>query len=435
MEDRLSHPWDLLVGDWFSRTLPAPTPRRARTLGLPGKADAIVGMRRSGKTWMLLGEIAARRASGVPPERSLYLSLEDERLVNLESSELGGLLDAWWRRYPEVATGPCWLVLDEVQNVPGWERFVRRVLDRGQVQIAVTGSSARLLSREIATALRGRSLATEVLPFGFDEVLAHRGLQLPARWPPGEAERAMLQHHADRYLEEGGFPEVVDLPAVERERILHDYVDVVLFRDVVERHAATNVPALRRLVRRFASAPGTSFSVHRFYNDLRSQGIGVSKDTLHAYVDHMEDAFLVFRVPIFSDSERVRAVNPVKTYSVDTGLSRAFAARAEPGHLLENAVYLELRRRGGDIAWLRTRSGFEVDFVVQGNGTMQLFQVCADPSAPDTRERELRAVGEAMAELGLDRATVVTRLHEEEVRVGAGSVRFVPAWRWLVPGG
>lgn len=147
----MTPPWDIIVADWFARPLPAPTPRRVRTAVLPGKAAAVVGMRRSGKTWLVLGEIAARIAAGSPRERELYVSLEDERLADIDARALGGLLDAWWRRFPEVAAGPCRLALDEVQNVPGWERFVRRVLDRGQVQVTVTGSSARLLSREIAT--------------------------------------------------------------------------------------------------------------------------------------------------------------------------------------------------------------------------------------------------------------------------------------------
>lgn len=426
--------WDTVVADWFARPLPSPTPRRARTVGLARKADAIVGMRRSGKTWLVLGELAARTASGVARERSLYISLEDERLVGVRASELGGVLDAWFRRFPAVADQPCWLALDEVQNVPGWERFVRRILDRGGLQVVVTGSSAKLLSREIATSLRGRSLATEVLPFALDEVLAHRGLHVPTRWPPAEADRARLQSAADRYLEEGGFPEVVDLPEAERRRVLLDYVDVVLLRDIVERHGATNVPALRRIVRRMASSPATQLSVHKLHDDLRSQGIGVGKDTLHEYVEHVQDAYLAFRVPVRSDSERVRAVNPAKCYAIDPGLSRAFSSRPDVGRLLENVVYLELRRRGGEITWLRTRSGYEVDFAVDGASGTALYQVCADPTDEATRARELRALDEGMRELELDEATVVTRLHEETVDAGAGTVRMIPAWRWLVEG-
>lgn len=428
----MTAPWDIIIADWFARPLPTPTPRRIRTVGLAGKADAIIGMRRSGKTWLVLSEIAARLAAGAPRETELYISLEDERLVDVDGRSLGGLLEAWWRRFPGAAQKPCHLALDEVQNAHGWERFVRRILDRGNLRVAVTGSSARLLSSEIATSLRGRSVAIEVLPFALDEVLAHRGHAVPARWPPSESERAVLQHATDRYLDEGGFPEVLGLPEAERHRVLRDYVDVVLFRDIVERHSASNVHALRRIVRRLASSPSTTFSVHRLHNDLKSQGISIGKDKLYEYLDHVEDAFLAFRIPIRSESERVRAVNPVKTYAIDPGLARAYAARLEPGHLLENVVYLELRRRGGDIAWVRTRGGFEVDFAIQTGAQTSLVQVCTDPTDPTTRSRELRGLGEAMAELDVDEATIVTRLHEEEIAVPAGTVRMVPAWRWLL---
>jgi len=436
VDDSLPAPWDIIVADWFARSLPTATQRDVATAQLPGKADAIIGMRRSGKTWLVLGEIARRIAAGAERERLLYVSLEDERLADIDARELGGLVDAWFRRYPDVARGPATLALDEVQAVPGWERFVRRMLDRGELRVIVTGSSARLLSREIATSLRGRSVTTEVFPFSLREVCRHRGVALPSRWPPAEAERAALQHAADRYLDEGGFPEVLGLAQPsDRQRVLQDYVDVVLFRDIVERFDATNVVALRRIVRRLASQPASSLSVHKLFNDLKSQGVSVGKDTLHEYLAHVEDAYLAFRVPMFSDSEKQRASNPVKTYAIDPGLVRAFTAKPEQGHLLENVVYLELRRRGGDVAWYRTASGYEVDFVVtrgNNNASRALVQVCFDPSDAEVRERELRALREAMEELAIERAVIVTRLHEEQIDVGVGTVDVVPAWRWLL---
>ena len=425
--------WDDLVAEWFSRSLPEITPRRVHTRNLPGKADAVIGMRRAGKSWLLLGEISAARRAGAPEGSILYVSLEDDRLTGVDVTDLAGLLEAWYRRHPEAARGPGWLILDEVQVVPGWERFVRRVLDGGITRIAVTGSSARLLSKEIATAMRGRSLPVEVLPFGFDEWLAHRGIATPARWPPGPAERAVLVHAFDRYLDVGGFPEVAGRTDGDRRAILRDYVDVVLLRDVLERHAATNLPALRRLVTRFVSTPGSSFSVHKFHNDLRSQGIAIGKDALYASVDHVEDAYLGFRVAIRSESERVRATNPVKLYPIDPGLARAFATRAEVGHLLEDAVYLELRRRGGEITWLRTRQGFEVDFAIDHADGLGLVQVCADWSDPVTRARELRALEAAMQELGVEEARVVTLVDTGE-ELG-GRVRVVPAWEWVLRSG
>jgi predicted AAA+ superfamily ATPase len=174
--------------------------------------------------------------------------------------------------------------------------------------------------------------------------------------------------------------------------------------------------------------------VHKLHQDLRSQGIGIGKDTLYSYVEHVQDAFLGFRVPIRSDSERVRATNPTKLYPVDPGLARAFGHRTERGHLLECAVYLELRRRGGEISWMRTTAGTEVDFVVDDAVGPHLVQVCAEWSDPATIARELRACADAVADTGVAEVVVVTRHDRAEHEVPGAHVRVVPAWAWLLPG-
>lgn len=426
---------DQLVADFQDRALPRGTPRRARLAGLPGKADAVIGMRRSGKTWLLYEEILRLEAGGVPRAQMLYVNFEDERLAGLQVEHLQLIPEALLRRFPAVAHQRQHYFFDEIQNVSGWERFVRRLLDQGDVQVSLTGSSARLLGAELATSLRGRSLATELLPFGFDEALAHQGVGVPERWPPAAAERALLSHHLRTYLAVGGFPEVQGLPEALRVRVLQDYIDAVLLRDVVERHGVSNLPALRWFVRRLLAAPGGRFTINRLYNDLRAQGLTVSKDTLHAYLDHLEEACLLFIVPVHTASAQVRAVHARKAYVVDPGLAAACSYRVskDVGHLLENTVYLELRRRGRDVAYVETASGREVDFVTTWRGeVVELVQVCADMTAPDTRARELTALGEAMAGLGLRQATIVTLEETDTLAIPAGTVRVVPAWRWLL---
>lgn len=317
----------------------------------------------------------------------------------------------------------------------GWESFVRRLIDEPGAHVAVTGSSARMLSREIATSLRGRSLATEVLPFGYDEVLAWHGVPLPERWPPDAATRALLEHHLRGYLQRGGFPEVQGLTEDLRVRVLQDDVQVVLLRDVAERHGVTNTVALRALVRRLIAAPGGRFSVHRLYHDLRSQGIAVSKDLLHALVGHLEDAFLIATVPIATASESTRNAHPRTCYLADPGLATASAWRASPdwGHLLENAVYLELRRRSCTVSYVVTAAGTEVDFLATPlTGPSALIQVCADLSDPETRARELRALQAAMVERGHAASWIVTLEEEDTISLPEGTVHVVPAWRWLL---
>ena len=312
---------------------------------------------------------------------------------------------------------------------------MRRLVDTEAVRVVVTGSSARLLAREIATSLRGRSLSTELLPFSFAETLDHAGVDLPTRWPPPARIRSLLEHRFQRYLETGGFPEIQNVTPDIRVRTLQEYVDVVVLRDVAERNRITNVAALRYLTRRLLRSPSGRFSVNRIYNDLRSQGIAASKDALHEYLAHLEDAYLLFTIDRHSESVKQRQVNPKKCYLVDHGLAQALAFQRtdDVGHLLENIVYLELRRRGFTASYVTTASGLEVDFLARHRtGRERLVQVCADLAGPKTRDRELRALDEAMRALKIRNAAIVTMREEEILKAGGGAVRVVPAWRWLL---
>lgn len=431
----LSEAIDGLIADFQERELPRVTPRSLSLPGLPGKADVVVGMRRSGKTWYLYQQIEERLANGIGRERLLYMNFEDERLLPLRAVDLSRIPEAFYRRFPASREQPCWFFFDEIQNVPGWETFVRRLLDSEKVSLVLTGSSARLLSREIATSLRGRSLSTEILPFSFAESLRHADVEVPASWPPGARTRSLLEHRFHQYLETGGFPEVQAISQDLRVRVLQEYVDVVIFRDVVERHGVENLPALRYLERKLLASPAGKFSISKLFNDLKSQGMKVGKDTLYEYLAHLEDSFLLFAMAVASPSARVRQVNPRKCYPIDPALAAAvsFRASGDVGHLLEAAVYLELRRRGRSLAYVATRSGYEVDFLAEDlRGSRELVQVCADLEDPATRQRELRALEEGMTETLCEKATLVTLREEGSVEIGGRPVRIVPAWRWLL---
>lgn len=427
--------FERLVAEHETWQVPVLTPRTVRVPRVLGKTDAVIGMRRTGKTCLMLQTLREVEAEGTPRERTLYVNFEDERLGGLRAADLSVLTDALWRRHPGARGTECWLFLDEVQNVPGWEQFVRRVQDTEHCRVVVTGSSARLLSTELATSLRGRGLATELTPFSLREFLVHHGHGLPKKLPPSGAERSAIEAAFRRYLHFGGFPEVQRVDDVMRRRILRDYVDVVLLRDVAERHGIGNLAALRATVRRLLRSPASTFSVNKVHLELKSQGFSVAKDAVHAYLAHFQDAFLVFAVERWTRSVRQRQVNPKKCYLIDPALGSTFAMEqaADVGHKLENLVYLELRRRGGEIAYYTTSSGFEVDFLVErDDGERELLQACADLGSEATFERELRALDEALAERKLATATVVTLFDERTVRRGGHTIRIVPAWRWML---
>jgi predicted AAA+ superfamily ATPase len=327
------------------------TRRDAGLPPVPGKVHAVIGMRRTGKTVFLRQMLADRRANA-PMERAVYLSFDDDRLAGLDAVHLGLLLEEYYRRYPALRGRErvSWF-FDEIQLVPGWERFVRRVMDSEQAEIVVSGSSARMLSREVHTSLRGRGMATVIRPFSFREFLRHRGEEPehePRRWLP--AERSLIERRFGEYLVEGGFPEVQGLPPSLRIELLQGYVDTLLFRDVVERYRVSQVAALRWLVRQCLRNPAGSFSVHRLHRDLRAQGHGVAKDAVHAMLGHLQDAFLLIAVPLATDSERQRNSNPRRLLPADPGFISAFdtSGRSNLGHALETAVLIELERRGRD---------------------------------------------------------------------------------------
>jgi hypothetical protein len=263
-----------------------------------------------------------------------------------------------------------------------------------------------MLSREIATELRGRSLATEVWPFSFKEWLAAAGPGQEVRLPRPPYGRKVLDQWRPRllaYLEQGGFPEVRNLEPGLRLRILQDYVDVVVFRDVVERHGIGNLALARYLTRTLLRSAGRSVSLNKLHNDLRSQGRGVAKNSLYGYLAHFEDAYLCFAVPVHERSSRRAEITPKKLYAVDPGLVTAFRMAAEDlGQRFENLVYLDLRRQGCEVTYYLTRSRREVDFVARHpDGRQELIQVCWDADDPETLAREQEALTEAQEELGL----------------------------------
>jgi uncharacterized protein len=413
------------------------TPRDIRVPEVPGKAFAVIGVRRGGKTSFLQCRMAERVAAGLPPESQLLLALEDERLAGMTVADLGWLVEEYATRVPGVRQdGKLSVYLDEVQLVPGWETLVRRLMDQGGIEVFVSGSSARLLSREVATSLRGRGMEVLVHPFSFREALRHAGSEPAAPWDRLDlADRTMLAALFRRYLEEGGFPEAQRVGRRDRLALLSGYVDVMVLRDVIERHNVSNTRALRWLQRHLLSTPGGRFSMKKLYDSLRSQGVAVAKDTLYDYLDHLQDAFLIRTVSMSSRSERQRMANPRKAYPVDPGLIPLYsrAGRAHDGRALETAVLLELERRDYAVDWVRTEGGREVDFLAQRPGDPPLLvQVSLDTAEDATWEREVRALVEAARAFPEADAILVTLDHAPPRRELPDGVRWYSATQWFL---
>lgn len=393
----------LKLSESLASPLPPRTARDVRLPTIPNKALAVIGVRRGGKTSFLYRYINERVTAGDTPGTHLLVSLEDERLVGMTAEDLGWLIEEHRRVVPAVREQARRTVyLDEVQVVAGWEAVVRRLLDAHDTQVFVSGSSAKLLSSEVHTSVRGRSMEVLVHPFSFREALRHADGEPAVKWAlltPDE--RAAVDAALRRYLEVGGFPEAQAVDVRDRVPLLKGYVDLMVLRDVIERHHVSNVEALRRLQRHLMANPAGAFTVSKFHRDLKSQALPVGVETLHHLLSYLEDAFLVRLVSMHTASERQRMRNPRKVYPVDPGLIAVYerAGRENRGRSLGTVVVLELERRGYDVGWVRVGDDLEVDFYAENPATDPLLiQVSLDTASGATWQREVRSL-EAAAEV------------------------------------
>lgn len=414
-----------VLREFADRPLPGSRPR---DLSLPtdsGKVIGLSGVRRCGKTFLFFDTMKRLVARGIDRRRIVYLNFEDDRLQPVEPAELDLVLRSLRELFPETAVGRVYVFLDEVQSAPGWERWVRRMCDTEDVSVFVTGSSSRLLTRELSSALRGRSITYEVFPLGFREVLTFRGL-VPE---PYDARGESLARAAfEDYLRWGGFPEIVLAEPALRPLILEEYASLMLQRDLLERGSVRNDPLLRALLRHCFRNTATLLSVSKLVRDFQSLGLSFSKNTLFDYVALLEDAGLVFLLPTHDDSVLKQTRNPKKLHVIDPGLVAAFKAGADRdmGHKLETAVFLECRRRQREWHYLAGTS--EVD-LCDAEGRL-FVNVCWDLSDPATRERETAAM-EAGAKL-LPKAKGLLLYHEYSPEAVARVPKARPAWKWML---
>lgn len=423
----------------FPRDLSLGEPRLPKVGNL---VDVVVGMRRSGKTYRLFQEIETLLDRGVSPENILYFNLEDDRFKPFSPSLGDQVLSAFYELYPHAKSEGAYLFLDEIQEIPDWGIWLRRIVDTEKVTLYVTGSSAKVLSADIASEFRGRSITNELLPFGFGEYLRYHDEGLANKSRFTTAENLELKKHFEEYLLRGGFPAVQEEEEERLVAVLQGYAQQVVAKDVIERHNLSNPQAVSLFAKKALSYNGREISLRKTEHQFKSQGTKVSRVALAAALGYFEDAFLLATVKPWT---RALAENPkvaAKVYAIDPGLAQANASAAseDKGQLLEDAVYLELRRRhphrrDGLISFYKTQDSFEIDFIV-GDALMEkesLFQVCVSLDGEATFGREIRALQSAMKERGVSSATLITlETQRREVSLQEGIVEVIPAWQWCL---
>ncbi len=415
--------------------IPSFTRRDVYVPSVPNKAIAVIGMRRVGKTTFLWQVLKDRVESGFPREGILFFSFDDERLMDMTVEDLHLVLEEYYFLHPEWRDRKRALfLLDEIQVVPGWERFARRILDTENVELYISGSSARMLSREVATSMRGRALEAVIFPFSFREFLRHRNQEVQdvSRLP--KAQRSLLRKNLEEYLVVGGFPEAQGISLRDRVQLLKGYVDITLLRNVIERYGVTKPVVLRHLTRHLLANPGGLFSVNKFYNDLKSRGIRVSKELVYEYLSYLEDAFLIQTIWLAAPSVRKRWANPRKVYPIDPGFNPIFdpTGQRKISKALETVVFIELLRRGAQVEYVKTENGFEVDFLARWpEGKRELIQVCSLVEDEETQTREIRALLAARNAYPDAKCQLIT-LYPESFGDVPESISVIEASEWLL---
>ncbi|MEK6846438.1 MAG: ATP-binding protein [Nanoarchaeota archaeon] len=374
----------------------------------------VTGVRRCGKSLfaVMLGENS----------KYAYVNFEDERL-GLEAAELNKVLEAVYSLKGEVEL----LILDEIQNITGWEKFVARIIPRQKV--VITGSNARLLSKELATYLTGRHINVTLFPFSFQEYLSFNQIKVN---PNLTRDIALVKNELNRYLSTGGFPLVAKLGNIF---LMETYRDI-LERDIIQRYRIRQVKAFKDLAKYVVSNTSSEFS----YNKLKSIFNIKSVHTVKNYVSYLENAYLIFVLERFSFKLKNQVLAPKKLYCIDTGLAGAvsFTFSENHGKVMENAVAIELQRRvasalGTELYYWKDHQQREVDFILKEEKKVtQLIQVCYDLSDPFTKEREVKSLVEASIELRCKNALVITSEFEGEEKHGNLVIKFIPLWRWLL---
>ncbi|MBF0363552.1 MAG: ATP-binding protein [Oligoflexia bacterium] len=406
--------------------------RNLKCTFIPKKAMVLIGVRRSGKT-TFLRQIAVSLCnnSTLSEGQIVYINFSDERLLPLSADKLNLILVAHSELYPDLNDKQIiHFFFDEIQNVEKWEYFVDRLLRSSKHRIYIIGSSAKLLSKEIATAMRGRTISYELFPFSFKEILEWE--KIPYKNPPTNV-RAKILNRFKKYMLEGGFPEVIHQPPNIQRKILQEYYQVLIYKDIIDRYKVDHTVALGYTLKLLINQIANSYTINKITHKIKSMGISIDKEKISNYLSWSQDCYIFFSVPIFTESVSRQMANPRKLYCIDNGLVNAINSRFsdEIGNKLENLIFIELRRQYEQIFYFKDHQGSEVDFVVISGKTIKLIQVTDNLKSSTTYEREVGSLKNAMSFLKLKKGTIITMEDNREIEVDEGIIKIIPAWKFM----
>ena len=425
-----------ILYEWKERKLPQTIGREIDLKGylcmVPSKIIVITGFRRVGKTYLLF-QLIKEFLQKKDREEIVYINFEDERIPPKTEilTTLLPVIKQTFQKFPEI------LFLDEIQDIPNWSKWTRRIYDKEEIKIFITGSSSKMSAKEIPTEIRGRCLEIKVSPLSLKEFLKFKNMEIDfQRVRYSENQKARLVKALNEYLFYGGMPEVVLTNQEKKLEILQQYYKTVVRKDIIERFKIKNEEGLKALLLLLLNS--TSYSFTKLYNTLKSLNYRIGKTTLLQYLSYIEDSYFAESVPIFSYKIKDHLQYPRKIYFVDNGFINALSTKfsKDLGRLYENLVFGELRRKSNfetEIFYWRGGNGKDVDFVIkESQKVKELIQVCYDIENYDTKKREINSLIRASKELKCDNLIIINQSIEREEKFKGKKIKFTPLWKWLL---
>lgn len=382
------------------------------------KIITLTGFRRVGKTYLLFLILEK-----IKNEFFIYFNFEDERLPESTEvmTELMFAVEELYRKQP------AYLFFDEIHIIPGWGKFLRRILNKGY-KIFVTGSSSKLGLKEIPTELRGRTINYTLFPLSFLEFLHFKGIEINKLYSQKEIE---IKNTFEEYLVYGGFPELYESNEIERKEVIQEYFRTLVQRDLIDRFNIKEEALLNSTVKLILNS--LMISISKLTKTLQSMGFRCSKNTISNYITYLEKSFFLIQTLYYSKNVKDQLQYPRKIYFIDNGFIKYLSLNPVQTRFLENAVALELKRRGQEFYYWKSQRGDEIDFVlIEKEKVNQLIQVSYDISLIDTREREVRALVKGLKLFGLQKGMILTFDSEEMIKIGEYEIEVKPVWKWLL---
>ena len=381
-----------IIRNFHEKGIPFLYERRVKLPLNTKKVIAVIGIRRSGKTFLLFQTIKELIANNVPMHRIIYINFEDDRLFPVKLQGMDHILNAYYELYPENITVPKYIFLDEIQHIKNWEKYVRRIFDTENINIYITGSSSELITHKLSTALQGRVIHYEVFPLSFQEILQIKEIQIQ---PYVTSAEAKMSNALTDYISWGGFPEVVlENDNTIRTKILKEYADLIFYKDLVEQFSLKNKYLLKYLLKHMITNPAALCSINKLFQTLKSQGLALSKNSLYEYLEYLRQVYILFLTEKYSKSLRIKQQNPSKYYIVDTGLMQIFGIEKHHniGSKLENIIYLHLRTCENIKEIFYYQNKYETDFYYYTDNKSYFVNVSDTVHSIETAARETRSL-------------------------------------------